>query len=250
MLHNLWMTPLCFMWCIKISVTGRNGRVCIISPATRARNTRPMHKRFTYLSWPRANWSWNMLWIFHGKIVLSNPPSSTPPSAPPYHTPFRNSYKRRNTSNLDSRLKNWKTIFSVVLSSASRNTRWLNAVEAESKMLSLPFVLLLFRQFSPAIGFNILGICPSASYSHQQPFQALMKALAARGHNVTMISTIPSKKSIKNYEDVDLSFSYRKRDCTGLRHMGAFTLLHKNMREANELCEEQLFSTAITHLIS
>lgn len=195
MLHNLWMTPLCFMWCIKISVTGRNGRVCIISPATRARNTRPMHKRFTYLSWPRANWSWNMLWIFHGKIVLSNPPSSTPPSAPPYHTPFRNSYKRRNTSNLDSRLKNWKTIFSVVLSSASRNTRWLNAVEAESKMLSLPFVLLLFRQFSPAIGFNILGICPSASYSHQQPFQALMKALAARGHNVTMISTIPSKVS-------------------------------------------------------
>lgn len=56
-------------------------------------------------------------------------------------------------------------------------------------------VLLLFRQFSPAIGFNILGICPSASYSHQQPFQALMKALAVRGHNVTVISTIPSKVS-------------------------------------------------------
>ncbi|KAK9303610.1 hypothetical protein QLX08_004771 [Tetragonisca angustula] len=117
-------------------------------------------------------------------------------------------------------------------------------------MLSLPLVLLLFRQFSPAIGFNILGICPSASYSHQQPFQALMKALAARGHNVTMISTIPSKKPTENYEDVDLSFSYRKADCTGLRHMGAFTILRKNMREANELCEEQLFSPAIENLIS
>ncbi|CAK9801141.1 UDP-glucosyltransferase 2 [Anthophora plagiata] len=117
-------------------------------------------------------------------------------------------------------------------------------------MLSLVLVLLLFRQFSPAIGFNILGICPSTSYSHQQPFQALMKALAARGHNVTVISTIPSKKPIKNYEDVDLSFTYERKDCTGLRHMGAFTLLHKNMREANELCEKQLFSPAITHLIS
>ncbi|XP_050584128.1 UDP-glucosyltransferase 2-like isoform X2 [Bombus affinis] len=117
-------------------------------------------------------------------------------------------------------------------------------------MLSMLLVLLLFRQFSPAIGFNILGICPSASYSHQQPFQALMKALAVRGHNVTVISTIPSKQAIKNYEDVDLSFSYRKKDCTGLRHMGAFTLLRKNMREANELCEEQLFSPAIEHLIS
>lgn len=104
--------------------------VCIISPATRARNTRPMHKRFTYLSLPRANWSWNMLWIFHGKIVLSNPPSSTPPSAPPCYTPFRNSYKRRNTSNLDSRLKNWKTI-SPWFSSASRNTRWLNGAQQD-----------------------------------------------------------------------------------------------------------------------
>lgn len=123
------------------------------------------------------------------------------------------------------------------------------------------------------------------------------------------------QKPIKNYEDVDLSFTYRKKDCTGLRyafvalyrasrchcyeldrvtklirgaevnifyllietntpctkqpshaaltkitrelyyrlsnrHMGAFTLLHKNMREANEMCEEQLFSTPIADLIS
>lgn len=45
----------------------RRSRLCIISLASRARNTRPMYKRFTYLSWPQANWSWNMLWIFHGK---------------------------------------------------------------------------------------------------------------------------------------------------------------------------------------
>ncbi|XP_043256895.1 UDP-glucosyltransferase 2-like [Colletes gigas] len=109
---------------------------------------------------------------------------------------------------------------------------------------------LLYCRLSVIVGFNILGICPSASYSHQQPFQALMKALAARGHNVTVISTIPSKKPIQNYEDVDLSFTYRRKNCIGLRHMGAFTLLHKNMREGNELCEEQLFSTPIANLIS
>ena len=116
--------------------------------------------------------------------------------------------------------------------------------------LFLLLVLWVFRQFSPTHAFNILGICPSASYSHQQPFQALMKALASRGHSVTVVSTIPSKKPIKNYEDVDLSFTYRKKDCTGLRHMGAFTLLHKNMREASEICEEQLFSAPIADLIS
>lgn len=76
-------------------------------------------------------------------------------------------------------------------------------------MLSMLLALLLFRQFSPAIGFNILGICPSASYSHQQPFQALMKALAARGHNVTVISTIPSKVSAIFLLFLSLRFSLR-----------------------------------------
>ncbi|XP_076178802.1 UDP-glucosyltransferase 2 isoform X2 [Ptiloglossa arizonensis] len=119
------------------------------------------------------------------------------------------------------------------------------------KMRVATVLLLVFlRQLSAIVGFNILGICPSASYSHQQPFQALMKALAARGHNVTVISTVPSKKPIQNYEDVDLSFTYRKNNCIGLRHMGAFTLLRKNMREANELCEEQLFSSPVANLIS
>lgn len=45
-----------------------------------------------------------------------------PPRPPLHHIPFRNSYKRRNTSNLDSRLKNWKTIFSVVLERLSKYT--------------------------------------------------------------------------------------------------------------------------------
>lgn len=65
-----------------------------------------------------------------------------------------------------------------------------------SKMHVVTLVLLsvlLFRAFQYTHGYNILGICPSASYSHQQPFQALMKALAARGHNVTVASTIPLK---------------------------------------------------------
>lgn len=53
--------------------------------------------------------------------------------------------------------------------------------------------VLLFHTYQYTYGYNILGICPSASYSHQHPFQALMKALAARGHKVTVASTIPLK---------------------------------------------------------
>lgn len=65
-----------------------------------------------------------------------------------------------------------------------------------AKMRAVTLVLLSVSLFCAARhsrGYNILGICPSASYSHQQPFQALMRALAARGHNVTVASTIPLK---------------------------------------------------------
>ncbi|KAG7201169.1 hypothetical protein KM043_003960 [Ampulex compressa] len=124
---------------------------------------------------------------------------------------------------------------------------------ATSRMRLVTSALWLLLSFHPrpgALGFSILGICPSPSFSHQQPFQALMRALALRGHSVTVLSTIPLKRPPRNYENIDLSFSYRKRDCTGLRHMGAYSLLHKNMREANQLCEEQLFSVAVEELIS
>ena len=42
-------------------------------------------------------------------------------------------------------------------------------------------------------GARILGIFPSPFVSHQLPFQALMKALAARGHQITVISPQPLK---------------------------------------------------------
>lgn len=66
------------------------------------------------------------------------------------------------------------------------------------KMRVVTLVLLsisLFCTFQHSRGYNILGICPSASYSHQQSFQALMKALADRGHKVTVLSTVPLKVS-------------------------------------------------------
>ncbi|XP_047359561.1 UDP-glucosyltransferase 2-like isoform X2 [Vespa velutina] len=118
-------------------------------------------------------------------------------------------------------------------------------------ILILSIILIISRECGFLVdGFRILGICPSTSYSHQQPFQALMKALATRGHNVTVISTIPLKKSLQNYEDVDLSFTYRKSDCTGLRHMNAYEILRKNMKEANDLCVKQLFSEQIMELLT
>ncbi|XP_051153638.1 UDP-glycosyltransferase UGT5-like isoform X2 [Leptopilina boulardi] len=80
------------------------------------------------------------------------------------------------------------------------------------------FFVLFFIHLLASEGFKILGICPSTSYSHQQPFQAVMKALANKGHQVTVISPITQKEPIKNYSHIDVSFTYRTKDCTKLRN--------------------------------
>lgn len=63
--------------------------------------------------------------------------------------------------------------------------------------------------FSLVNSVNILIIVPTASFSHQMPFQVLAKALVQKGHSITMIGTNPLKEPIENYTDIDLSFSYK-----------------------------------------
>ncbi|XP_066998723.2 UDP-glucosyltransferase 2 [Anabrus simplex] len=69
-------------------------------------------------------------------------------------------------------------------------------------------LLLVLTFLSCSHGARILGIFPIPSISHQLPYQAVMKALAARGHQVTVISPDPLKEPVANYTDIDLSESY------------------------------------------
>jgi hypothetical protein len=57
---------------------------------------------------------------------------------------------------------------------------------------SLMYLLLLHAVCSTKAA-RILGIFPTPSFSHQLPFQAIMKALASRGHHITVISPNPLK---------------------------------------------------------
>jgi len=56
----------------------------------------------------------------------------------------------------------------------------------------LVYLLLLYAVCSTEAA-HILGIFPAPSISHQLTFQAIMKALAARGHQITVISPDPLK---------------------------------------------------------
>uniref|UniRef100_A0A2M4BJY0 UDP-glucuronosyltransferase n=2 Tax=Anopheles marajoara TaxID=58244 RepID=A0A2M4BJY0_9DIPT len=58
----------------------------------------------------------------------------------------------------------------------------------------------------PAIdGAKILGIFPTSARSHYIVGSALMKELARRGHEVTVINPFPQKKPLANYRDIDVS---------------------------------------------
>uniref|UniRef100_A0A8D9AC86 UDP-glucuronosyltransferase 2B30 n=1 Tax=Cacopsylla melanoneura TaxID=428564 RepID=A0A8D9AC86_9HEMI len=62
---------------------------------------------------------------------------------------------------------------------------------------------------SCATASDILVICPTASYSHQQPFLLITQALLQRNHSVTLLTCNPEKiKPHENLTIVDWSFHY------------------------------------------
>jgi glucuronosyltransferase len=63
---------------------------------------------------------------------------------------------------------------------------------------SFMHLLLLYAVCSTEAA-RILRIFPTPSISHQLPFQAIMKALAARGHQVTVISPNPLKVCVLKF---------------------------------------------------
>jgi glucuronosyltransferase len=58
-----------------------------------------------------------------------------------------------------------------------------------------------------ASALNILGIFPYQGNSHFIVFKVLLKELARRGHNVTVISHFPEKEPPANYHDISLAGS-------------------------------------------
>lgn len=66
-------------------------------------------------------------------------------------------------------------------------------------MKALPLFLLIL---SGAQSLRILGVFPHLGKSHFFAFEPLMKALAEKGHEVTVISHFPQKNPPPRYKDV------------------------------------------------
>ncbi|XP_033607656.1 UDP-glucuronosyltransferase 2B31 isoform X1 [Cryptotermes secundus] len=117
---------------------------------------------------------------------------------------------------------------------------------------SLVWIFLLGAVYW-ARGARILGIFPTPSISHQLPFQTIMKALAARGHEITVISPDPLKTPVPNYTDVDLSFSYEyfhsSFDFATMDQATPYELIEQMIPVVTEMVKKQLSSPQLQEFI-
>lgn len=75
------------------------------------------------------------------------------------------------------------------------------------KVTLLGFCVLLQPLFlaNNAGAYRILGIFPASAYSHYALASRLMKALAEKGHDVTVISPFKEKNPPKSYREIVLT---------------------------------------------
>jgi glucuronosyltransferase len=90
-----------------------------------------------------------------------------------------------------------------------------------------------------ASGAKILAVFPYIGKSHFDFFEPLVKELAARGHQVVVLSHFPQKKPITNYTDISLvgSLTTNATDRLDLEAMSGITLLKTVAKETKNILE-------------
>ncbi|XP_065219659.1 uncharacterized protein LOC135845124 [Planococcus citri] len=93
--------------------------------------------------------------------------------------------------------------------------RWNQPIIVSKKtkqIISKVFILLVLVIESQCA--NILGVFPLNFKSHYIIYQSVMKELARRGHNVTVINPFPMNQAQQNYTDIDITecFNYPMDD--------------------------------------
>lgn len=104
----------------------------------------------------------------------------------------------------------------------------------------LPLILIgiFIQQIHTA---NILGVILHTSYSHQLPFRPLWKELAARGHNVTVLTTDPMNANLTNLQEIDLSPAYeawRSTDIIEYSEKESLTKVISKLKEVGQMVVE------------
>ena len=63
-------------------------------------------------------------------------------------------------------------------------------------------IFVIFTILSVCKSYRVLGVFPLNVKSHNMVFEALMKGLAKRGHQIGVITQFPLKRDVKNYKEI------------------------------------------------
>lgn len=87
--------------------------------------------------------------------------------------------------------------------------------------------LFILTSIRLSTSYSVLGVFPHLGKSHIDVFQPLMKSLAERGHQVTVISHFPLIEPIPNYKDINLGGKQVMVDVLDMNHIDPSTRLSK-----------------------
>ena len=79
-------------------------------------------------------------------------------------------------------------------------------------MKELLIVLIILTVINVSIGSRILFLFPTPSKSHMVIAHSLSRALAEKGHDVTVVSPFPLNKSLKNHREIVIPFNKRAKE--------------------------------------
>jgi glucuronosyltransferase len=107
------------------------------------------------------------------------------------------------------------------------------------QLTALFIVTLTSWCVSTASGARILALFPYIGKSHFDVFEPFVKELAARGHQVVVLSHFPQKQPITNYTDISLvgSITTEATHRIDLRNMSGIALLKTAVKEVAENLE-------------
>ncbi|XP_049958525.1 UDP-glucosyltransferase 2-like isoform X1 [Schistocerca serialis cubense] len=100
---------------------------------------------------------------------------------------------------------------------------------------------------------KILSVVPFPAISHQRPLRTMSLELARRGHQVTFITTNPSKENITNFTEIDISAAYNylktSTDWMATVHWTEIDMLFFWKQIGRAACESELSSPEMQQFI-
>lgn len=77
-----------------------------------------------------------------------------------------------------------------------------SAARMKAAVITCLLIAVFLCNAGSSEGYKILGIFPTMAKSHYITGGALMKGLAAAGHEVSVISAFPQEKPLQNFRDI------------------------------------------------